>query len=127
MPEYLAPGVYIEEVSSQGQSIEGVSTSTAEFLGTEFISKLRQIVIGDHHSWGGQERCDASVHVLELCAWLTERVVARVNQIPDDGVPHAARLAAAALSLIVERKLPIGSAFKRTRFCQDITLAKMEN
>ncbi|MCI0394371.1 MAG: phage tail sheath subtilisin-like domain-containing protein [Chloroflexi bacterium] len=33
MPEYLAPGVYIEEVSYRAKTIEGVSTSTAGFVG----------------------------------------------------------------------------------------------
>ncbi len=33
MPEYLAPGVYVEEVSSGAKPIEGVSTSTAGFVG----------------------------------------------------------------------------------------------
>jgi hypothetical protein len=33
MAEYLAPGVYIEEVSFRSKSIEGVSTSTAGFIG----------------------------------------------------------------------------------------------
>lgn len=33
MPEYLAPGVYIEEVERGPRSIEGVPTSTAAMLG----------------------------------------------------------------------------------------------
>jgi phage tail sheath protein FI len=33
MPEYLAPGVYVEEVSYRAKSIEGVSTSVAGFVG----------------------------------------------------------------------------------------------
>lgn len=33
MPEYLAPGVYVEEVSAGPRPIEGVSTSTAGFVG----------------------------------------------------------------------------------------------
>ncbi|MEV8467472.1 phage tail sheath subtilisin-like domain-containing protein [Fluviibacterium sp. DFM31] len=33
MPEYLAPGVYIEEVSSGNKPIEGASTSTAGMVG----------------------------------------------------------------------------------------------
>lgn len=33
MPEYLSPGVYLEEVSFRAKSIEGVSTSTAAFIG----------------------------------------------------------------------------------------------
>jgi phage tail sheath protein FI len=33
MPEYLAPGVYVEEISMGPKPIEGVSTSTAAFVG----------------------------------------------------------------------------------------------
>jgi phage tail sheath protein FI len=33
MPEYLAPGVYLEEVPSGNRPIEGVGTSTAAFVG----------------------------------------------------------------------------------------------
>ena len=33
MPEYLAPGVYVEEIELGPKPIEGVSTSTAGFLG----------------------------------------------------------------------------------------------
>src|SRR5437588_1024990 len=34
MPEYLAPGVYVEEVSFRSKPIEGVATSTAGFVGS---------------------------------------------------------------------------------------------
>lgn len=33
MPEYLAPGVYVEETPVHGKSIEGVSTTTTGFVG----------------------------------------------------------------------------------------------
>jgi uncharacterized protein len=33
MPEYLAPGVFVEEVSVRGKSIRGVSTTTTGFVG----------------------------------------------------------------------------------------------
>ncbi|MDH5181647.1 MAG: phage tail protein, partial [Gammaproteobacteria bacterium] len=33
MPEYLAPGVFVEETSFRQKSIEGVSTSTTGFVG----------------------------------------------------------------------------------------------
>src|SRR5574341_1712197 len=33
MPEYLAPGVYVEEVSFRSKSIEGVPTSTTGMAG----------------------------------------------------------------------------------------------
>ena len=34
MPQYLSPGVYVEEVPSAIKAIAGVSTSTAGFIGT---------------------------------------------------------------------------------------------
>src|SRR5258706_13700189 len=33
MPEYLAPGVYVEETSFRAKSVEGVGTSTTAFVG----------------------------------------------------------------------------------------------
>ena len=33
MPEYLAPGVYVEEIDTGTKPIEGVSTSTAGMIG----------------------------------------------------------------------------------------------
>src|SRR5262245_51968329 len=33
MPEYLAPGVYVEEVSFRAKSIEGVGTTVTGFIG----------------------------------------------------------------------------------------------
>src|SRR5437762_9926415 len=33
MPEYLAPGVYVEEVSFRAKSIEGLGTTTTGFVG----------------------------------------------------------------------------------------------
>ena len=33
MPQYLSPGVYVEEIPSAVQAIVGVSTSTAGFIG----------------------------------------------------------------------------------------------
>ncbi|MUV56386.1 hypothetical protein [Halogeometricum sp. CBA1124] len=33
MPEYLSPGVYIEEIETGAMPIEGVGTSTAGFVG----------------------------------------------------------------------------------------------
>ncbi|GAB4525752.1 MAG: hypothetical protein OHK0046_41900 [Anaerolineae bacterium] len=41
MPQYLAPGVYIEETSYRSKSIEGVSTSTAGFIGPTRFGPVR--------------------------------------------------------------------------------------
>jgi hypothetical protein len=50
MPEYLAPGVYVEEISTGPRPIEGVSTSTTGFVGqTERGPLLPRLVT----SWDG--------------------------------------------------------------------------
>lgn len=41
MPEYLAPGVYVEETSFRAKSIEGVSTSTTGFVGPSRKGPIR--------------------------------------------------------------------------------------
>ena len=41
MPEYLAPGVYVEEVSFRSKSIEGVPTSTTGFAGMTRFGPVR--------------------------------------------------------------------------------------
>lgn len=41
MPEYLAPGVFVEEISFRGKSIEGVGTSVAALVGPTRTGPLR--------------------------------------------------------------------------------------
>ncbi len=41
MPEYLAPGVFVEEVSFRNKTIEGVGTSTAGFVGPTRFGPVR--------------------------------------------------------------------------------------
>jgi phage tail sheath protein FI len=56
MPEYLAPGVYVEEVSTGARPIEGVSTSTAGFVGqTERGPTVPRLVTSweDYYRWYG--------------------------------------------------------------------------
>jgi Bacteriophage tail sheath protein len=43
MPEYLAPGVYVEEVSFRSKSIEGVSTTTTAFVGPTRYGPLYEV------------------------------------------------------------------------------------
>jgi phage tail sheath protein FI len=48
MPEYLAPGVYVEETSFRAKSIEGVGTSTTAFVGPTRKGPFR--VSADDHT-----------------------------------------------------------------------------
>lgn len=56
MPEYLAPGVYVEEISTGPRPIEGVSTSTAGFVGETERGPTRPRLITswqDYQRWFG--------------------------------------------------------------------------
>ena len=51
VPEYLAPGVYVEETSYRSKSIEGVSTSARGFVGSirrgvDASAKSMAVVVG---------------------------------------------------------------------------------
>ena len=45
MPEYLSPGVYVEEVSSGIKPIEGVGTSTGAFIGLAERGPIKKPVL----------------------------------------------------------------------------------
>jgi phage tail sheath protein FI len=54
MPEYLAPGVYVEEIPTGPRSIDGVSTSTAGFVGETERGPTRPLLVT---SWADYDRC----------------------------------------------------------------------
>src|SRR5688500_1232280 len=61
MPEYLAPGVYVEEVDTGAKPIEGVSTSTCGMVGVAERGPVDVPVlvtsVGEYARWyGGQLR-----------------------------------------------------------------------
>jgi len=64
MPEYLAPGVYVEEIDTGSKPIEGVSTSTAGMLGVTERGPVNVPIlitgVGEFTRWFG-ERLDARV------------------------------------------------------------------
>lgn len=56
MPEYLSPGVYIEEIAGGPRPIEGVGTSTAGFVGRTERGPTRPRLVtswGDYLRWFG--------------------------------------------------------------------------
>ncbi|MGB2817495.1 MAG: phage tail sheath C-terminal domain-containing protein [Burkholderiaceae bacterium] len=58
MPEYTAPGVYVEENAVTSAAIEGVSTSTAAFLGETVRGPVRPILVTsvvEYQRWFGGE------------------------------------------------------------------------
>lgn len=70
MPEYLAPGVYVEETTFRARSIEGVATSTAAFIGTAErgpITPLRVTSGAEFARWFGAES-SAGTYLAEAAA-----------------------------------------------------------
>lgn len=51
MPEYLAPGVYVEEVERGPKPIEGVSTSTSAFLGETERGQIRPRLVTSYNEF----------------------------------------------------------------------------
>jgi hypothetical protein len=61
MPEYLSPGVYVEEIERGPRPIEGVPTSTAAFLGETERGPLRPRLVtsyNDYQRWYGNVFAD---------------------------------------------------------------------
>jgi phage tail sheath protein FI len=62
MPEYLAPGVFIEETSFRSKSIEGVSTTTTGFVGptrfgpTDLDSEIVTSLLEFERTYGGRQQ-----------------------------------------------------------------------
>ena len=62
MPEYLAPGVYVEETSFRAKSIEGVSTTTTGFVGPALYGPLNiepdivTSLVEFERTYGGREQ-----------------------------------------------------------------------
>jgi uncharacterized protein len=62
MPEYLAPGVFVEEVSFRSKSIEGVSTTTTGFVGPtrygplDIEPEIVTSLVEFERTYGGRER-----------------------------------------------------------------------
>src|SRR5262245_38821580 len=66
MPEYLAPGVYVEETSFRAKTIEGVSTTTTGFIGPTRYGPLDvepdivTSLVEFERTYGGKEKLDFS-------------------------------------------------------------------
>ena len=64
MPEYLAPGVFVEEVSFRAKSIEGVSTTTTGFVGAtrygpvDIDPDILTSLVEYERVYGGKQRMD---------------------------------------------------------------------
>ena len=110
------PGVPVEESPSGAIPIEGVSTSTAVVLGVRLAKALEKFAEAEGRDWTDSGSHDPGVTLLEVFAWLAELLVYRQGNVPRGAIPHAARIATAALALIQEAELPRESVLAKIRF-----------
>jgi hypothetical protein len=143
MPEYLAPGVYVEEVSFRNKSIEGVSTTTTGFIGPtrygpidlepDIITSLGEFeyVYGDRQ----QLKYDSGTNVQHNFMWhavrgffeeggkrLYVQRVFRPLSTSDDGRASGALPASgtAADQLAVQARFPGEAGNMRVRFALNV-------
>jgi hypothetical protein len=99
MPEYLSPGVYVEEVDAGTQCIPGVSTSIDSERLQSLVAELKKTFGAQVPAWADLNEADPGVTLLELFAWLAENLLYRAHDISERGRTAALR-AAAALSAL---------------------------
>lgn len=78
MPEYLAPGVYLEESDSGVTPIPGVSTSIDDATLQRLVASFREIV-GLEPDWTRFNQSDPGVTLIQLLAWLGESLLYRTD------------------------------------------------
>ena len=97
MPEYLYPGVYVEEIDTGLKPIPGVSTTTDKAL-ESLAADFRRILHARVPEWTDFDESDPGATLLEIFAFLAESLLYRANEIPR-GRSAALRAAAALAAL----------------------------
>lgn len=121
MPEYLSPGVYVVEVPGGARPIEGVSTSTAGFVGT-IVKEMRRVLHPYVPEWTEHADHDPHTALIELMAWLADAMLYGGHDTPERAVPYASRLAAAALAVVASNPHPRAEPLGPLRFYPGLLL-----
>ena len=141
MPEYLAPGVYVEETSFRAKSIEGVSTTTTGFIGPtrygpiDIEPEIVTSLVEFERTYGGKEKLrfvnndDDSVAQMDNYMWhaaraffeeggkrlYVSRVYSGAGSPPTPGYSHAA-VGASPAGLRVRARFPGEAGDARVTF-----------
>ena len=99
MPEYLYPGVYVEEIDAGVEEIPGVSTSTGAFALEPLADDLGRAIQAHAPGWTGGNESDPGVTLANVFAFLAESLLSRAAQIPERGRAAALHAAAALAAL----------------------------
>jgi hypothetical protein len=78
MPEYLAPGVYLEESDAGVKPIPGVSRSTIDIeTARALVAAIESIVERTQPNWTRSNDPDPGITLIELFAWVAEGLLFR--------------------------------------------------
>ena len=87
MPEYLSPGVYVEEVSFRAKSIEGLSTTTTGFIGptrygpTDLPLDVVTSIGEFERSYGDRQQLDFKGAILHNYMWHAARAFSESSSV----------------------------------------------
>jgi hypothetical protein len=115
MPEYLFPGVYVEEMDSEVKPIAGIPTSIDGAALESLAADFRRAMQASFPQWTDPPESDPGVTLLEVFAFLAESLVFRTGEITERG-RTAARRAATALAALGQACEPDGESRKRPLF-----------
>lgn len=115
MPEYLYPGVYLEETEPGVKAIAGVATSIDGATLGALAVDLRRAMRTHVPNWTDSNDSDPGVTLVEVIAFLAESLLFRADQIPERGRAAAWR-AAAALAALGHDRAACGQSLKRPLF-----------
>ncbi len=125
MPEYLAPGIYLDESDSTPTPIPGVSTSIDDATLQRLVESFREIVGLSDPDWTRCNDPDPGVALIQLFAWLGESLLYRT-----DDASRARRDAArrALAPLLASSCAPPCDSLRRPRYFagQLLTAATLE-
>jgi len=99
MPEYLYPGVYVEEVATGVRPIAGVTTSGVDGPLDALAADLRRAMNAHAPDWTGVNESDPGTTLVELFAFLAESLLYRADRIPERTRNAFARASAALAAL----------------------------
>jgi hypothetical protein len=95
MPEYLYPGVYVEEIEAQPLPIPGVSTSLDAAALTSIAADFRRTMGAYAPGWTDFNDSDPGVTLVEVFAFLSENLLYRAGEVPERARVPALRAAVA--------------------------------
>jgi len=121
MPEYLAPGVYVEEIDAQLQPIPGVSTSPDAAALAAIAADFRRTLDAHAPEWTDVNDSDPGVTILEVFAFLSENLLYRSGEVPERARIPASR-AAAKLSALAAATASGCAGLTRPRYFEGALL-----